>query len=585
METLLLRKPVAIFVILSVILGICGCDKTKSNIDSQLEEAEYLLLKNTDSTLHMLESIEPIASKKELDRDSEQDALWALLKVWGLYRNYEKYIDEDLVDVAFDYFKESNNDLRRAQVYYLHSVVREDQGRGNEEEWAQDLYEACLSIAKTEDHVLAGQIYQRYAVKVSSRRDYEEAIKWDEKYLNEAQLSNSPDEQIIALINMSTSWMFVEDNEAKSKAGSTDGAIVSQYTNYPMAFKYIRQADSIATVKQLRSKQGRVYSRMSHFFSRLQVGDSALHYAILAKDIDEELYAKGKLHTPVTYMYVADAYRKLGNGDSALHYALKDVNNPSLINRSNASHLIYQIYHELLHDDAQTVIWQNRYFHQQDSLRIKDKAMAVNQVKQDNAVLVEKMKKEEKGLSWLVYILVALAIGLIARIVIGKRRHAAKLKKLEDEMNRLIEAKNNSEEKSTPQIQTQAEETPVVDEIEEESIETEVSFIGGTHETLTVPASSIIYVTSESNYLRVVYHQEGAPAKQRLIRMTMIQAEEVLSKYPRILRCHRAFIVNLDYVVHFSSGGGSYSLRLKDNTQSIPVSKTYLQTIRERISM
>lgn len=568
-----------------VLLNLLSCNLSSSSIDDQLSDAETLLLKNSDSALHVLQSMEPFASKEQLDADNEQDALWAMLTVWSAYRNYEKYIDVDLLEVAFNHFKESNDNLRRAQAYYLHSVVREDQKKGEEEEWAQDMYEACLSIAKTEDHVLAAQIYQRYAVKISGRREYEEAVIWNEKYLKEAQISNNLYEQITALMNLSTNWLFIEDDNAKKASGSLDGKIVSQYTKYPMAFKIIRQADSIASANNLVDRQSKVYARISHFFSRVQEADSALHYAILAKNTDEELLAKGKLHNPVVHLYVADAYRKLGNADSALHYAMKDINNPSLISRANASHLISQVYNDLKHDYEQTVIWQNLYFHQQDSLREKEKALAVNQVKQDNAVLVEKMKKEEQGLSWLIYILAAFAVGLIASIIVGRRKHKKRLKMLEDEMNMLIEAKNSIDKVLAVVELPQEENNTIVEKEKEVETDPEVSFVGGIHDTLTIPVSSIVYITSESNYLRIQYRHEDGPAKQRLVRMTMIQAEELLSRYPRILRCHRAFIVNLDYVLHFSSGSGSYTLKLKDTVQSIPVSKTYLQTIKERISL
>ena len=57
------------------------------------------------------------------------------------------------------------------------------------------------------------------------------------------------------------------------------------------------------------------------------------------------------------------------------------------------------------------------------------------------------------------------------------------------------------------------------------------------------------YAKSNANYLDVVYFDQVVKTKS--LRMTIKQLEDTLSAYPQILRCHRAFVINVDNVSYF----------------------------------
>ena len=69
-------------------------------------------------------------------------------------------------------------------------------------------------------------------------------------------------------------------------------------------------------------------------------------------------------------------------------------------------------------------------------------------------------------------------------------------------------------------------------------------FQGGIRESLELDSKDLLYVESNGNYIRVNYQKAGKNV-QCLLRATMKQAEEVTAVCPLVLKCHRAFLVNV----------------------------------------
>ena len=68
---------------------------------------------------------------------------------------------------------------------------------------------------------------------------------------------------------------------------------------------------------------------------------------------------------------------------------------------------------------------------------------------------------------------------------------------------------------------------------------------------------------------------------QCLLRMTMKQAEEVTGGSPLVVKCHRAFLVNLRKVVKVSGNSQGYRLLLEGCPEEIPVSRAYSKQVKE----
>ena len=109
-------------------------------------------------------------------------------------------------------------------------------------------------------------------------------------------------------------------------------------------------------------------------------------------------------------------------------------------------------------------------------------------------------------------------------------------------------------------------------------------FSGGTRETLELDARSFLYAESEGNYVRLHYlsHKDNRPVS-KLLRLTMKQAEAAVASAPFIVRCHRAFLVNLHQVSKVDGNSQGYRLRLEGCTEEVPVSRGYAKDIKARL--
>jgi DNA-binding LytR/AlgR family response regulator len=92
----------------------------------------------------------------------------------------------------------------------------------------------------------------------------------------------------------------------------------------------------------------------------------------------------------------------------------------------------------------------------------------------------------------------------------------------------------------------------------------------------------IMLIKSSSNYVEVVYKQ-GNKISKRLIRNTLKTTEEQFSKYPSLIRCHRSFIVNKNYIQKVAKGTDGLRLTLFDYPQEIHVSRQYVLKVKEAL--
>ncbi|GEM_PF-3501234 len=110
-----------------------------------------------------------------------------------------------------------------------------------------------------------------------------------------------------------------------------------------------------------------------------------------------------------------------------------------------------------------------------------------------------------------------------------------------------------------------------------------LTLTGTTKDSLSITVDQLYYATSEANYTKIYYKSQGH-MRNTLLRVSIKQLEEQLEGYDQIMRCHRAFIVNLDNLERVSAGSSGMNLVLLDCQEHIPVSRSYLKAIREWIA-
>ena len=87
---------------------------------------------------------------------------------------------------------------------------------------------------------------------------------------------------------------------------------------------------------------------------------------------------------------------------------------------------------------------------------------------------------------------------------------------------------------------------------------------------------------SMSNYADVWYI-EGDQTSHKTMRITLKQINESLAAERYLVQCHRAFIVNLNFVIAMSNRNTGYQLQLFGTDKQIPVSRTYTPQVKERL--
>ena len=102
---------------------------------------------------------------------------------------------------------------------------------------------------------------------------------------------------------------------------------------------------------------------------------------------------------------------------------------------------------------------------------------------------------------------------------------------------------------------------------------------GTTSDSVTLQISHLLFIEAVGNYVKVS-HLRDNQVHTDMLRATMKQMEETLQSYPMIVRCHRAFLVNLGQVEQIISHSGSTQLLIKHCHESLPVSRSNMAQVK-----
>lgn len=549
-----------------------------------LDDLEPWVTSNVDSALYRLNSI-PVPSGEETR------ARYDLFSVWIHYRNYDDDLDLAALENAYSYYKNKGNDLRKAQAYYLHAAVCELMKVGDEEQHSRDYLEAANAVEKTNDHVLAAQIYQRITNAMNARHIFHESLKWGEKYRDEAKKSGYGTEEVIALLQLAMAHCWHVDSIRQAN----DTNMV-----YEKSIELSREALGIAQRIRKPDYEVRATSKLSSFFGRSNILDSALFYA----QRTEELQAMNdqKSDQRRAHLYLADAYRKMGEkyadenilhpsasakakalemADSALKYINLDINHQDNAVRVSAHQLMYIVYRDVLHDNGRALRYMTKYNELKDSVQAayQNEKVLTLPIKMEKAAVEANLSKT-KHILWgsigifLIFIITASVINFSIR-----SKNKRMLEKLQDELNKALEKSKDNVPAPTPIT------TPEI------AAPSKIRLEGTTNESLELEPCDLLSITSEGNYIKVSYiehkkdkfGEEIEVVSTKMLRSTMKDIENQLESNKEIVRCHRAFLVNLSHISRISSTSAGLSLHIDSDNQAIPVSRSYVSKIKETL--
>ena len=164
------------------------------------------------------------------------------------------------------------------------------------------------------------------------------------------------------------------------------------------------------------------------------------------------------------------------------------------------------------------------------------------------------------------------AIGLYWRFKFRSRYLAAEL-----EETKLLNEQLKKLQTSSAGVPRQTEDNTPVGGTDQDS---QVTLEGTTNEHVTLDLSNLLYIEAVGNYVKIVSKRDGE-IHTNMLRATMKQMKDELQTYPMIVRCHRAFMVNLGQVEQISTNSRTMQLVMRHSHDAIPVSRSNVNKLKE----
>ena len=101
-------------------------------------------------------------------------------------------------------------------------------------------------------------------------------------------------------------------------------------------------------------------------------------------------------------------------------------------------------------------------------------------------------------------------------------------------------------------------------------------------DNFSISPESLIAIRSADNYVEIYYKSDNIVRKQ-VIRYSLKKAVETINEFEFILRCHRTFIVNINYIKEITGNSQGYKLYIENLDFPVLVSQKYIASFKERI--
>lgn len=98
-----------------------------------------------------------------------------------------------------------------------------------------------------------------------------------------------------------------------------------------------------------------------------------------------------------------------------------------------------------------------------------------------------------------------------------------------------------------------------------------------------IELSDLLYIESTGNYIEIYYSKENQ-LKNVLLRSTLKRTELQLENHPSIIKCHRAFLVNVTKIVEVKGNSQGLRLVLENIDTEIPVSRNFSKNLKEKLN-
>ncbi|MFC2096562.1 LytTR family transcriptional regulator DNA-binding domain-containing protein [Bacteroidota bacterium] len=115
--------------------------------------------------------------------------------------------------------------------------------------------------------------------------------------------------------------------------------------------------------------------------------------------------------------------------------------------------------------------------------------------------------------------------------------------------------------------------------IEEKLIHFESDYV---KDNLSIKVSLLLVIRAANNYIEVFW-KEGENLRSKMIRTSLRKAEDLLKEHKFIFKCHRSYMVNINYIDKIEGSIQGYKIFFENLDFSIPVSKNFVYKLKELI--
>jgi DNA-binding LytR/AlgR family response regulator len=103
-------------------------------------------------------------------------------------------------------------------------------------------------------------------------------------------------------------------------------------------------------------------------------------------------------------------------------------------------------------------------------------------------------------------------------------------------------------------------------------------------DVLELPITKLYFIESVGNYIQVYYNHKGS-ITSTILRCSLKKAELVINNHPSIIKCHRAYLVNMQHVSNVKGNSQGYKLIMQQADKEIPVARNYSKLIKEQLEL
>ncbi|MFO7828852.1 MAG: LytTR family DNA-binding domain-containing protein [Bacteroidales bacterium] len=101
-------------------------------------------------------------------------------------------------------------------------------------------------------------------------------------------------------------------------------------------------------------------------------------------------------------------------------------------------------------------------------------------------------------------------------------------------------------------------------------------------DNLSIKVSLLVLIRAANNYIEVFWKEKNG-IKNQMIRTSLKNAEELLKEHNFIFKCHRSYMVNINFIDKIEGSVQGYKIYFEDVDFPVPVSKNFAYKLKQLI--